>query len=49
MSEKAVFSWDEKKFYKQDIINSISQIGIKEGDIVYVHSDLTKFGKPRTN
>jgi len=45
MSEKAVFSWDGKKFYKQDIINSISQIGIKEGDVVYVHSDLTKFGK----
>ena len=45
MSEKAVFTWNDKKFYQHDISNSISEIGIKKGDIIYVQSDLGKFGK----
>ena len=42
MSEKAVFTWNDKKFYQHDISNSISEIGIKKGDIIYVQSDLGK-------
>jgi aminoglycoside 3-N-acetyltransferase len=45
MKEKSIFSYNNKKFFQQDVTDSILNLGIKNGDIIFIHSDLSKFGK----
>ena len=40
-----IFSYDENFFQYSDIINAIKQSGINLGDYVFLHSDVTKFGR----
>jgi len=35
----------DKKIYYSDFVNALRQAGIKEGDVVFVHSDISAFGK----
>jgi aminoglycoside 3-N-acetyltransferase len=43
--DKAVFWYGNRRYYPSDIINAIQETGIKNNDIVFVHSDLSKFGR----
>lgn len=43
--EKNIFSYDGKYYHYSDIIRNIQEVGITKGDTVFVHSDVTKFGK----
>jgi len=42
---KSIFTFNEKEYYTQDIINAFEQTGIKIGDSIFVHSNLKSFGK----
>ena len=44
-SEKAIFQHCDRRYYFADIVNAIKETGIKNGDIIFVHSDLSKFGR----
>ena len=41
----ALFEYDNKKYYFDDILDSLVSIGIKKNDTIIVHSDIMKFGK----
>jgi len=43
--EKGLFLDDEKIFYPKDVVEAIKKVGIKSGDVVFVHTDISKFGR----
>lgn len=43
--QKVVFEYNDKKYYYSDILSAIKDVGIKNGDSVFVHSDLKSLGK----
>lgn len=43
--QKAIFKDDKRKYYDYDIVNAFDEVGIKQGDVVFIHSDLSKFGR----
>ncbi|MBW2975077.1 AAC(3) family N-acetyltransferase [Candidatus Woesearchaeota archaeon] len=45
MHNKAIFSYNGKKYSSIDILKSLREVGIKEGDSIFVHSQLKYFGK----
>lgn len=45
IKERAVFRDEKKKYYISDIVESLHKCDILYGDVVFVHSDLSKFGK----
>ena len=45
MQKKKIFTHNDKKYFFNDLVNAIKKTGINEGDIVFVHSDVGKFGK----
>ena len=40
-----LYESEDKKIYYSDFVNALSLAGIKEGDVVFVHSDISAFGK----
>ena len=44
-SEKAIFQYNDRRYYFSDIVDSIKETNINCGDVVFVHSDLGKFGR----
>ncbi len=44
MNEKALFEYNDKNFYYSDVVSSLKKVGLKNGDVVFVHNDLGKFG-----
>jgi len=42
---KAIFYFNSKPIMQKDIENSLLEIGLRKGDIIMVHSDLSSFGK----
>jgi len=42
---KPLYENDGQIIYSSDILNAMQSVGIKEGDILFVHSDLAVFGK----
>jgi len=40
-----IFGYNGKEYYYIDILNAIRDVGIKNGDSIFVHSDLQSFGK----
>lgn len=45
MGEKAIFQDDTRKYFASDIMNSFYEVGINSGDVIFIQSDLGKFGK----
>ncbi|MBX2078345.1 aminoglycoside N(3)-acetyltransferase [Campylobacter peloridis] len=43
---QALFKNQDKIFYKQDLIKVLKNLGIKQGDILFVHSEIYNFGIP---
>ncbi|EAK0446128.1 aminoglycoside N(3)-acetyltransferase [Campylobacter lari] len=43
---QALFKNQDKIFYKQDLIKALKNLGIKQGDILFVHSEIYNFGIP---
>jgi aminopeptidase-like protein/aminoglycoside N3'-acetyltransferase len=43
--KKSIFTFDEKEYYAEDVIDALKKAGIKKGDSIFVHSDLKLFGK----
>jgi len=42
---RPVLRYRGKDIYDKEIIKALREVGIKEGDTIFVHSDLSKFGK----
>lgn len=42
---KPVFTHNQKEYFVQDIASALQKAGLKEGDDIFVHSDLKSFGK----
>jgi len=42
---KSIFTYNDKEYHVEDIIDALKQSGIKNGDSIFVHSDLKSFGK----
>ncbi|MCV3431337.1 AAC(3) family N-acetyltransferase [Campylobacter lari] len=43
---QALFKNQDKIFYKQDLIKALKNLGIKQGDILFIHSEIYNFGIP---
>ncbi|EGK8049291.1 aminoglycoside N(3)-acetyltransferase [Campylobacter lari] len=43
---QALFKHDDKIFYKHDLIQTLKNLGIKKGDILYPHTEIYNFGIP---
>ncbi|AQW86798.1 aminoglycoside N3'-acetyltransferase [Campylobacter pinnipediorum subsp. caledonicus] len=43
---KELFAFDKKTFSNEDLSQCLSELGIKNGDIICIHSSIFKFGKP---
>jgi len=43
--EESIFQSEEKKYYFNDIVKAIKLSGINKGDTVFIHADLSKFGR----
>ena len=43
---KALLEFEGKKYSNIDLIDAFLKLGIKKGDILCVHTELIKFGKP---
>ena len=46
---KALYYSDSSKITQKDFVNSLAKIGIKKGDIIMVHSDISTFGRLATS
>jgi len=44
----ALYEVDNKNIYCSDIIDSFKKAGLQEGDTIFVHSDISVFGKLKT-
>ena len=42
---KIIFKTEKKDFRFKDIVSTLEEAGIKEGDVLMVHADLASFGK----
>jgi|TARA_B110000495_G_C22965272_1_gene566059 aminoglycoside 3-N-acetyltransferase len=45
MKEKSIFQDNNRKYFTSDIMNAFYDVGITEGDTIFIQSDLGKFGK----
>ncbi|HEC1773864.1 TPA: aminoglycoside N(3)-acetyltransferase [Campylobacter lari] len=43
---QALFKHNDKIFYKHDLIQTLKNLGIKKGDILYPHTEIYNFGIP---
>lgn len=44
MNKKALFQYNDKNYYFDDVVSSLHDIGITKGDVIFIHNDLGKFG-----
>lgn len=44
-TDKFLFIFNEKQYYPSDVLSALLALGITKGDVLFVHSDLTLFGK----
>jgi aminoglycoside 3-N-acetyltransferase len=40
-----LYEWKDKQIYYKDFVDALRAIGIEKGDVIFVHSDLSVFGK----
>ena len=45
MSNPVLFYHQDKPITQQDVVDALIQVGLKEGDLVLIHSDVSSFGK----
>jgi aminoglycoside 3-N-acetyltransferase len=45
MTAEHVFEHAGKRYSREDILSALREAGIRQGDTIFVHSDLTAFGK----
>jgi len=43
--EKEIYQSNGKFIYRHDIVKALKKLGIKKGDVIFVHSDVSVFGK----
>ena len=48
-SDKPLYEADGKKVYYSDFVNALREAGVKKGDTIFVHSDISLFGKLQTS
>jgi len=44
-NRKPVFEHDGREYYYSDILSALKKAGIKKSDTIFVHADVSKFGK----
>jgi len=45
MSQKVLYTYESLNITKREIINALREVGLKKGDTVLIHSDVSTFGK----
>jgi len=42
---KTIFSYNKREYRFKDVVDALKESGVKDGDSIFVHSDLKSFGK----